>query len=63
MLKVLGETFVMVLLCHSSECGCFQVPGLFCLPRALALLHLFGCNTKRGKARTIKQCLCAYHCP
>ena len=28
-LNVLGKTFVMVLLCHASECGLFYVPSLF----------------------------------
>ena len=38
LLKVLGKTFVMMLLCHSRECGRFLVPSLFCL---LGLLLYF----------------------
>ena len=42
----------MVLLCHSSECGRFQ-GFLACLASgALALLHLFGCNTKECRNST-----------
>ena len=29
--KVLGKTLVMVLLCHSRDCGCFEVLCLFCV--------------------------------
>ena len=38
LLKVRGKTFVMVLLCHSSECGLFEPPSLF---RVLELSFYF----------------------
>ena len=41
---MLGNTFVMVLLCHSSEYGSFEVTSLFHL-QGLLLYFTFGCTS------------------
>ena len=57
---VLGKTFVMVLLCHSSACGCFQVHSLFCL-QGLMLYFTFSVVIKRGQGSfLLRVCLARF---
>ena len=53
-LKVLGKTLVMVLLCHSCECGWLKVPSLFRL-LALLLYFSFSVATQKWADRTRKK--------
>lgn len=52
------STVVMVLLCRSSDFGCFQAPSTFCsqgllpLRGVFVLFHLIECKGKRGRVRT-----------
>ena len=48
---MLGKTFVMVLLCHSSECGLFLVPSQVRLLGALASLQ----STRAQRIRSQEQ--------